>query len=351
MRVGDRVIYEEHNWACPRTGERYARLTLSATKNKNLRIDLWKHIKAHLNGKIPSISTLLPQEAAKQYLELSDFDLQKVARDYLFVNADGNSIKVRKNIVSLVQPILFAYPHGGDLENDIVQVKRPEGSVTCMDQGEDFENKYWITVQLHADLFQISSTQNKCRLLKNSQDGSGLFSILEKRPLFESRKCFAACSLAGDRHVFVSGGLSNQSFEILASVERYDTVSGSWEPMPSLNVSRFRHASCSMVDTVYIFCGQAGNRKYTNSIEKLSRSGAAQTATALWQVIDLLSSALTPRIQPAVCKLNGSQIAILGGQDSNHELLGDVYTFDVKRRTTEKTSEGLDGLVFSADGN
>ena len=73
----------------------------------------------------------------------------------------------------------------------------------------------------------------------------------------ENRKCFAISALAtgGDRFVFVSGGLSNQSFETLNVVERYDTVENRWETMPGLNVARFRHASCSMGDAVYVFCG------------------------------------------------------------------------------------------------
>ena len=71
----------------------------------------------------------------------------------------------------------------------------------------------------------------------------------------ESRKCFAICAPVGERHVFASGGLGNHTFETLAAVERYDTSSDQWETMPSLNVPRFRHASCSVGDAVYVFCG------------------------------------------------------------------------------------------------
>ena len=59
-------------------------------------------------------------------------------------------------MVPLSKPILFAYPHGGALDNAIVSVGRDQGSlskaeVQCLSQ-EAFDNKYWISVQVGLNL-------------------------------------------------------------------------------------------------------------------------------------------------------------------------------------------------------
>ena len=46
VRHGDKLIYEEFEWQCPRSLECFAKLVMSATKNRNLRIDLWRKMPA-----------------------------------------------------------------------------------------------------------------------------------------------------------------------------------------------------------------------------------------------------------------------------------------------------------------
>ena len=100
--------------------------------------------------------------------------------------------------------------------------------------------------------------------------------------------------------------------------------------MPSMNFMRINHSSCSLGSNVYVFCGydpvphfigQNGIQGFANvaspidndrMIECFDNSRPDQP----WRLLNLkIPSRFLGRTDPIVCKLNDSQIVILGGLD------------------------------------
>ena len=77
----------------------------------------------------------------------------------------------------------------------------------------------------------------------------------------------SACA-SQNRYVVVSG--TRQPLLDSSSVERFDTLTETWEVLPRLKVGRFRHSSCAVNSQIYVFCGMDRNSNQVNSIEVLS---------------------------------------------------------------------------------
>ena len=102
-------------------------------------------------------------------------------------------------------------------------------------------------VQIGKSSFYLTggaATSRRCILLKKTRvDKNDEFQIVNKASMIEKRIHHSACSQMS-RYIVVSGTRNDGSSG--ASVERYDTLNDSWELLPSLNIGRYRHASCSL---------------------------------------------------------------------------------------------------------
>ena len=171
-----------------------------------------------------------------------------------------------------------------------------------------------------------------------------------------------------DEFVFVSGGQDPAYESVLSSVHKYDIVNDRWTQAPALSRPRVGHASCTLNDKLYVFCGgvvstnasdEASEPYPDNSIESLNvRALIDRVETVTWQVITLKNAQngvkLTPRFLPVVSSLNTAEIVILGG-DSSIEgvnmILGDAHIFDTEALTMEAVSMHESSLQFQSSSN
>ena len=58
-----------------------------------------------------------------------------------------------------------------------------------------------------------------------------------------------------DEFVFVSGGQDPAYQNVLDTVNRYDVANDKWSQSPAMTKPRVGHASCSLDDKLYVFCG------------------------------------------------------------------------------------------------
>ena len=69
----------------------------------------------------------------------------------------------------------------------------------------------------------------------------------------------------------ITGGLYNSGIATRA-VKGFDTTTNRWlaqDKLPTLNVNRANHSSCTVGNTVAVVCGQDANGVALNSIELL----------------------------------------------------------------------------------
>ena len=58
-----------------------------------------------------------------------------------------------------------------------------------------------------------------------------------------------------DEYVFVSGGQDPAYQTVLNTVNCYDVAKDKWSQSPAMTKPRVGHASCSLNDRLYVFCG------------------------------------------------------------------------------------------------
>ena len=58
-----------------------------------------------------------------------------------------------------------------------------------------------------------------------------------------------------DEYVFVSGGQDPAYQTVLNTVNCYDVAKDKWPQSPAMTKPRVGHASCSLNDRLYVFCG------------------------------------------------------------------------------------------------
>lgn len=66
---------------------------------------------------------------------------------------------------------------------------------------------------------------------------------------------------------------------------------------------------------------------------------AIDSGAASWELIELPKAVFTPRSSPVVIPVNISEIAILGGTDTNGNL-SDILVFNTDKKTCNKVSDG-----------
>ena len=85
----------------------------------------------------------------------------------------------------------------------------------------------------------------------------------------KEKKRFFSLSNIGVRFAAVIGGRGD-SWEVSNRVERLDLWKNKWSELPSLQIARECHASCTLDHSaIYVFCGIDNKNQYLNSIEKL----------------------------------------------------------------------------------
>ena len=90
------------------------------------------------------------------------------------------------------------------------------------------------------------------------------------------KRNYHAMSQLGNRYIYVSGSAEPKYSK---TVEVFDIVTQRWKEVAHMHTARSYHASCSIADTVYVFCGrnQIGS---LSSIEKKLHG-----TTEGWQIL------------------------------------------------------------------
>ena len=106
--------------------------------------------------------------------------------------------------------------------------------------------------------------------------------------------------------------------------------------MPHLNVGRWHHSSCTLDNTLYVFCGKVRNSiisgvpsEAINTVEKLSDANRTHiNMKNRWQVLEF-GHDFAARFDPAVSQLNAHEIVIFGGHIDD-QYRTDVWIFDTR---------------------
>ena len=87
------------------------------------------------------------------------------------------------------------------------------------------------------------------------------------------------------RFIFLTGGFNSDN-QALNDVERYDSISDTWESLPKLNLERSHPTSCTLGKTLYVLGGFNANAEIRSSIEKLVNiNEPAPITSSEWQQI------------------------------------------------------------------
>lgn len=142
-----------------------------------------------------------------------------------------------------------------------------------------------------------------------------------------------------DKSVFISGGIGLTE-RGSTHVYRFNVANESVDQMPHMRDARQNHASCSLGDSIFVFCG-FGNTTHLNSIERLQVSPNVATR---WDYIHCNPMILEPRRNLAVAPLNKDEICILGGY-SKGNFLGDIVLFNTKTKACIKAIDSRKSLM------
>jgi len=112
--------------------------------------------------------------------------------------------------------------------------------------------------------------------------------------------------------------------------------------MPSLNVGRHYHASCTFSGQyVYVFCGIAHEgKKYCNSIEMYDN----QTRKP-WTLIKFETISFPERQGCGVSQVNDKEIIVFGGFSG--KFIRDSYLFNVEENLMQRTAQSPTWDLFA----
>ena len=82
-------------------------------------------------------------------------------------------------------------------------------------------------------------------------DGLGNFRSTQMMPMKHPRYDHSVCQVL-DRYLCVTGSTHSGNRK---KVEIYDSQVNTWQCYPNLNRGRSFHASCAILDKIYVFCG------------------------------------------------------------------------------------------------
>jgi len=137
-------------------------------------------------------------------------------------------------------------------------------------------------------------------------------------PLPSARAYCAAVALAGQ--LYVLGG-SDADGAMLSSVDRYDPRQDLWEPMPPMQSARVAVAAVTLDACL---CAVGGNNEIVvhDSVEVFDPAACG----ARWMTIPRMRS---PRWAAAAAAI-GRHLYVIGGRDSDDEVLSAVERFDLE---------------------
>ena len=165
----------------------------------------------------------------------------------------------------------------------------------------------------------------------------------------ESERHHSSLVSVADRFIFFIGGGLDSLSPYVIHVEYFDTKTETFHLAPWLNTPRSGHSSCTLGNTIYTFCGQ-NKDGHLSSVERLRvhpkriRSSneieqlifPAGTASAAWELVELVGDDFAARAHVLAAPLNGNKIAILGGMSSFNSYLGNGYLFDTVSKRVER---------------
>ena len=134
-----------------------------------------------------------------------------------------------------------------------------------------------------------------------------------------------------DRYLFVSGGFKFPDW--YDCVDMFDIENDEWNLAPNLNKKRAAHSSCSLENSIFVFCG--ATQAYMMSIEMLDAEGFINGEPVEWQLVQLNEGSLSPRENPLVASLSDTELLILGGFDGRR-YLNDGYILETNEMILDK---------------
>ncbi len=137
-------------------------------------------------------------------------------------------------------------------------------------------------------------------------------------PLATSRDLAAAATLANGE-ILVSGGLTNQGMDVLASAEIYSPQTGTWRPTGPLAVPRAGHTATAIGDgTVLVSAGYDNSGDHFTEAERF-RAGVFRAAGRIRQT----------RFFHTAVALGGGRVLVGGGTDPASGAIGSLELYTV----------------------
>jgi hypothetical protein len=175
----------------------------------------------------------------------------------------------------------------------------------------------------------------------------------EAAPMREARRNFGLCELEGE--LYVTGG-TNDDGEVLASVERYDPNQDTWSAAPAMPCSRYGHRACAVGDAMYLLGGVEHTMAAGSYV--LSSVLRFDSRTQTWSEVAEM---------PAQCKyagmcVVGNTIYIFGGGNAVNVMAPTTYRYRTETNTwailtpmpVADCGQGVcvvDGLIYVMGGN
>jgi hypothetical protein len=176
----------------------------------------------------------------------------------------------------------------------------------------------------------------------------------EAASMTTARARFGLCKLS-DGYLYATGGLTSGDVA-LASVERYDSSLDTWSAVPSLPRPRWSHCACAVGNAMYVLGGieedEDGYDVFVNSVFKFD------CRMQIWSEVAPMPE---ERDNAGTCVL-GSDIYVFGGRNENYETTPTAYRFNTERNewaTLAPVPEAnslhstsiLDGLIYMMGGS
>lgn len=118
----------------------------------------------------------------------------------------------------------------------------------------------------------------------------------ERGPRMVNPRCLFGSATCG-QYAYVAGGFSvgGMQFNVLNSAERYDSLTGKWEPLPPMNTPRHKCSGFFMDGKFYVIGGKTRNHEQLTSGEEFD------PVKNVWRTIEDMYSApaLPPTYEPS----------------------------------------------------
>lgn len=143
-----------------------------------------------------------------------------------------------------------------------------------------------------------------------AQAHTGEFKWTKKMDMLSPRSHHSSCLHEGN-YIYVTGDKLDKYCS--RSAERYDIANDSWLALPNLNFGRSSHASCSLGQFVYVFCGQpftSGNQNAFVEPCQIEKFDTRFTDKPWYQIRAFYATVSCV----SVAQVSSYEIAIFGGQ-------------------------------------